>query len=82
LRAGGRPLDGFRGDVKRHQFPAGCLGFVEEVQEELRACASYRRVADVDSLSILRDGEEPYSPGFECEIAALSAKSAVNFAES
>ena len=56
--------------------------FVEEVQEKLGARARYRRVDDGDGLSILRDGEHPYCPRFGGEIAALSGKSAVDFAES
>ena len=52
----------------------GGRSFVEQVQEELGARARYRRVEEIDGLSILRDGEEPYLPRLGGEIAALSAK--------
>lgn len=46
--------------------------FVEQVQEELGARGRYRRVEEINGLSILRDGEEPYLPRLGGEIAALS----------
>jgi putative transposase len=60
----------------------GRRSFVERMQEELGARGRYRRVEDINGLSILRDGEEPYSPHLKGQIAALSAKSTVDFAES
>jgi REP-associated tyrosine transposase len=60
----------------------GRRSFVERIQEELGARARYRRVEDINGLSILREGEEPYSPHLGGEIAALSAKSTLEFVES
>ena len=76
-----------RGNLEREKqwsdaVAVGRRSFVEQVQEKLGARARYRHVEDVDGLSILRDGEEPYWPRLGGEIAALSAKSTVDFAES
>jgi putative transposase len=50
----------------------GRRSFVERMQEELGARPRYRRVEDINGLSILRDGEEPYSPHLGGQIAALT----------
>jgi putative transposase len=76
-----------RGHLEREKHwseavAVGGRGFVEEVQEKLGPRARYRRVEDVDGLSILRDSEEPYWPRLMGEIAALSAKATAVSAES
>jgi hypothetical protein len=50
----------------------GSRAFVERVQDALGPRALYRRVSDVDGLSILRDGEETYRHHFGPEISALT----------
>ena len=76
-----------RGDLEREKqwseaVAVGRRSFVEEIQEKLGVRARYRCVDDVDGLSILRDGAGPYWPRFGGEIAALRAKSTLDFAES
>lgn len=56
-----------RGHLEREKHwseavPVGRRSFVEEVKDKLGARARYRRVDDVDGLSILHDGEEPIGP--------------------
>ena len=76
-----------RGPLEREKqwseaVAVGRRSFVEEVQEKLGARVRYRRVEDIDGLSILREGEELYRACFIGEKEALSAKWALDFGES
>jgi putative transposase len=53
----------------------GSRSFVERIRERLGARARYRRVEDVDGVSILRDADEPYGRRFTTEMVNLRQKS-------
>jgi putative transposase len=76
-----------RGNLEREQqwseaVAVGGRSFVERLKEELGARARYRRVEDVDGLSILRDEGARYWPRFAVEMMPPSEKYTVGFAES
>jgi hypothetical protein len=55
-----------RGDLARRKqwseaVAVGRRSFVKEVQQALGGCVRYRRVEEVDGLSVLREGLVPYS---------------------
>lgn len=76
-----------RGDLERKRrwseaVAVGRRSFVEEVQQELGTRARYRHVDDIDGLSVLRESVVAYCGHVDHQIDWLSAKLAVNLAES